>query len=140
MGMFDYLRCDYKLPINGANQRMYQTKDTPEQFLDLYVIDENGNLLHEDYEIEDHSDPNAEGLMRFAGCMTRINKHLVNEDFTGEIRFYTPAVPFDKDIEDCGWIEFSAYFVGGLLKHLEFIENIASSPQPSLTQTETDNP
>lgn len=115
MGMFDDLRCDYPLPAAGANALRYQTKDTPAQWCDLYVIDADGQLLHEQYDTEDRSDPNAEGLMRFAGCMTRVSKRLVPvTDFTGEIRFYGG---------DCDWVEFSSYFVGGKLQSVTLIED-----------------
>ena len=38
MGFFDYLRCEVPLPVNGANALDYQTKDTPAQLMDHYVI------------------------------------------------------------------------------------------------------
>lgn len=120
MGMFDYLTCEYPLPIKGANKYSYQTKDTPAQYLDNYLIDKDGQLWHEDYDIEDRSNHNAKGFKRFIGCMTKVNKRLVKEDFTGEIRFYTISEFGDKKYF---WIEFSSYFVNGKLKHLELLIN-----------------
>ena len=35
----------------------------------MHEIREDGSLWREEYDIEDHSDPNAEGLERFTGCM-----------------------------------------------------------------------
>lgn len=64
MGMFDYLQCKYPLPNAGDNDLEYQTKDTPAQFLDRYEIRVDGSLRHLDYDIEDKSDPNAEGFAR----------------------------------------------------------------------------
>jgi hypothetical protein len=61
MGMFDDLRCEYPLPAEGANALSYQTKDTPAQWMELYIIGADGRLMHEEYDTEDHSDPNAEG-------------------------------------------------------------------------------
>lgn len=107
MGMFDYLRCHYPLPWEGATALEYQTKDTPAQYLDQYEIRADGTLWHKDYDIEDHSDPNAEGLRRIFGMMTRVNERWEPEALTGEIVFYA------------GDFEFSAYFVGGKLRHLE---------------------
>lgn len=106
MGMFDELRCAYPLPADGANDLEYQTKDTPAQWIDRYEIDKEGNLLHEQYDTEDHSDPN-----------TRVNKRLVRvDDFTGEIRFY--------DMPAAGeWIEFSSYFIGGKLQSVTLIRD-----------------
>lgn len=56
MGMFDDIKCKYPLPLNGANDLVYQTKDTPAQFLDKYEIREDGTLWHENYDIEDQSE------------------------------------------------------------------------------------
>lgn len=129
MGMFDDLRCKYPLPLAGANDLVYQTKDTDAQFLDMYEIREDGTLWHEVYDIEDHSergewkkqnpgqDP-PEGLETFMGCMARVNKQWKQVVFTGEIRFY---ISTGKD--HSGWIEWSAYFVNGHLLELHLIEN-----------------
>jgi len=91
MGMFDWIRCEYPLPDepNGASLR-FQTKDTPNQMLDEYRIDANGELWVKTYDIEDRSDPNAEGLQRLYGVMTRVNEREERvTDFTGTIEFYT---------------------------------------------------
>lgn len=122
MGLFDYLHCKYPLPVDGANALEFQTKDTDAQYMDHYEIREDGSLWHEDYDTEDHSDPNAKGLMRFAGCQARVNKRWTPEKYTGEISFGTSWQddPFD------GWVEFSAYFVNGQLSQLHLIENRAA--------------
>lgn len=109
MGLFDYLRCNYPLPVEGAELLEYQTKDTPAQWMDQYEIRADGTLWHENYDTEDRSDPNAEGFDRLFGCMTRVNKRWEPVLLTGEIVFYA---------ED---IEFSAYFVGGKLMRLEML-------------------
>lgn len=121
MGMYDELRCDYPLPAEGANGLEFQTKDTPAQFCDQYVIDKDGQLLHEQYDVEDHSDPQAEGIWRLVGSMTRVNKRLVPvSDFTGEIRFY--------DLLDFGgWIEFSSYFIDGKLQSVQLLKDSRST-------------
>jgi hypothetical protein len=116
MGMFDYLKCDYKLPIDGVENEVWQTKSTPAQFLDNYEIRRVGTLWHEEYDIEDRSDPNATGLMRFKGSLTKVNKRWVYEEkFTGEIVFYT--------IKDNKFINVSAYFHNGTLKELHVLNN-----------------
>jgi len=122
MGMFDDLRCEYPLPVPGANDLSYQTKDTPAQWCDLYVIRKDGTLCHEQYDEEDHSDPNAEGFMRFVGSAARVNKRLVPvENFTGEIRFYDLPEPGE-------WIEFSSYFVAGKLQSVNLIKDTRAQP------------
>ena len=119
MGMYDEIQCKYPLPVEGANAHNFQTKDTPAQFLDHYEIREDGTLWHEVYDIEDHSDPKAEGIAAFMGCMTRVNNRWIQEtDFTGEICFYDSC-----GADHTGWIEFSTYFVKGQLKQLEIITN-----------------
>jgi hypothetical protein len=42
MGMFDELRCHYPLPVRGANDLLFQTKDTKQQLMDLYEIRDDG--------------------------------------------------------------------------------------------------
>ncbi|MFZ9812193.1 MAG: hypothetical protein ACO3DD_03800, partial [Burkholderiaceae bacterium] len=64
MGMFDYLKCKYPLPGVGDNDLQYQTKDTPAQMIDHYEIRAAGSLWHLNYDIEDRSDPNAQGIAR----------------------------------------------------------------------------
>lgn len=107
MGMFDYLKCSYKLPFKGLRGVEFQTKDTPSQYLDHYEIRKDGTLWHEIYDIEDKSDPNAEGLARFFGCASRVNNRWEQVAITGEVVFYASDY------------EFSAYFVNGQLKQLE---------------------
>lgn len=120
MGMYDELRCHYPLPVDGANTLLFQTKDTDAQYLDLYEIRADGTLWHEEYDVEDQSDPNATGFFRFVGCATRINKRWVPDSMTGEIRFYTSRTA--GRIND-SWIEFSAYFVDGRLRELHTIRD-----------------
>lgn len=114
MGLFDNLICKYKLPID-LKYKLFQTKDTPAQFLDMYEIREDGTLWHNCYDIEDRSDPNAEGIERLIGSMTRVNQRWEQvKDFIGEIRFYTE---YDKK-----WIEFSSYFVDGQLNQIHLVK------------------
>lgn len=106
MGMYDDLRCHYPLPVAGANAREYQTKDTPSQLLNKYEITAEGVLRHQEWDAD-------EGLK---------SEWIGHPDFTGEVRFY--------DLKDCGgWIEFSAYFVNGLLKELHLISDTTAAKQ-----------
>ena len=111
MGMFDYLKCKYPLPGAGDNDREYQTRDTPAQMIDHYEIRADGSLWHLDYDIDDRSDPNAQGIARLVGMLGRVNERWEPVPFTGEIRFYHYAS------ETC-CTEFSAYFVNGMLNFL----------------------
>lgn len=117
MGMFDYLTCNAPLPVPGFEGHRWQTKSL-ECDLDNYEIREDGTLWHEEYDIEDRSDPNAEGFHRFRGMLTRGNKQWEQcFGFTGEILFYDVV---DRE-HNTGWIEFSAYFVAGTLKELHCV-------------------
>ena len=124
MGMFDYMKCKYPLPGAGDNNREYQTKDTPAQFLDNYEIRADGSLWHLDYDIEDRSDPNAEGLARLVGRLSRVNERWEPVPFIGEIRFYRYVSETDN-------AEFSAYFVNGMLN---FLTPIGKEPISVKTQ------
>jgi len=128
MGMFDYLRCHYPLPVEGANALEFQTKDTDAQYMDKYEIREDGMLWHADYDTEDRSDQNAEGFARLFGLATRVNERWAFEPMTGEIVFYTSKT---GNYKDGSWVEFSAYFVDGKLRELHVIEDKA--PNSSYT-------
>lgn len=120
MGMFDYLRCRMPLPVPGANDLEFQTKDTWAQYMDQYEIREDGTLWHQTYDTEDRSDQKAEGLDALLGCATRVNERWERDQQTGEIRFY-------HYFSDRGtMIDFSAYFVKGQLKHMETISDGAA--------------
>jgi hypothetical protein len=135
MGMFDYIRCKYPLPVEGANALEYQTKDTPRQWCDQYEIREDGTLWFRDYDVEDRSElalwkkanPGAEPTEEmknspskaFMGSMTSVNHRWIHESgFTGELRFYTfPIQP------TTGWIEWTADFKEGRTREIVLVEH-----------------
>lgn len=105
------------------NERDYQTKDTPEQYCDLYEIRKDGMLWHQCYDIVGNDDVDAWkkehpgetiplGDLKYHTCMSdeRGNKRWVPASFTGELCFY------DCIGDKCeGWIEFVANFQDGKL-------------------------
>ena len=108
MGMFDW--------VEWEGQR-YQSKDTPNQLLDEYRIDENGVLWVEEYDAEWVRD---EGL--FGGSIKQSNhRWRPCEEFSGKMRFY-------RENRDRGgwnmdaWTEFEAEFKCGLMINLQLIE------------------
>jgi hypothetical protein len=130
MGMFDDIRCKYPLPIEGACELPYQTKDTDAQFLDQYEITEKGELIHQTYTVEDRSKrglwekenpgkevpPELTGFDAFIGCMARNSTGWKTEnDFFGKIVFYERIVKGDVNDEDSGWLEWSAKIADGKL-------------------------
>lgn len=127
MGMYDQVKCLYPLSVEGANERDYQTKDL-NCFLDNYEIREDGRLWHQEYEVEDHSDPNAEGWRRLSGMMTRVEKRWEPCAYTGEIRFYDSI---EKTHPYRGWIEWSAYFHHGTLKELHLVKHELPENEPA---------
>ena len=136
MGMFDDLRTEFPLPRwKRQFQRVkFQTKDTPAQFLDEYVIRKDGTLWHQEYDTEDHSEAGLwkkahpgkrlpkrlrTGLAGLCGCMTRVNRRWRKVKFDGEIQFYRSVIEHGQagqsKVLDHGWVCFSAYFVAGKL-------------------------
>lgn len=109
MGLFDYVEVEMDLPgLPDSFTPEFQTKSFDPSYLDHYRIDEDGVLWHQSYDIEDRSDPNAEGLRRFMGMATRVNKrwHRV-PTFTGEVNFY------DFDHETDEWFEYMVFVENG---------------------------
>lgn len=107
MGMYDNLKCKRPLPLKNASEYVFQTKDL-DCMMDQYEIREDGTLWHEAYEVRvEETDEAPLGMW-----LHRDNKRWEHISLTGEIRFY--------DYSDGGdWVEFSAYYVNGELKHLE---------------------
>jgi hypothetical protein len=95
MGMFDYLKCEYPLPVEGFEGRLFQTKDTPEQSLDHYVIKEDGTLWHYGFDAK--------------GWGAAANARLRREPFTGDIEFHG----FKNTDDSTGWVSFWVSFYVG---------------------------
>ncbi len=128
MGMFDTIRFEVPLPdLPDPSGREFQTKDF-DCLLDEYRVTAEGRLQHEEYEVEDRSDPNAEGFYRLIGMMTRVNQHWVDSDFTGDILFYGDdhtgtlmAINLQTGEDEFHpgprpeWYEYLAHFDGGRL-------------------------
>lgn len=117
MGMFDNVRCDYPLPVEGCQGRLYQSKDTPAQFLDSYEIRADGTLWHQAYDIEDKSNlarwsaehpgetPPAELMTvenSYFGSLARVNTRWEYlSDFSGEVRI--SCIPLKRAATGWGW-------------------------------------
>ncbi len=115
MGMFDDLRVvDYPLP-GGVVRDHFQTKSLL-CALDQYEVRADGSLWHEDYDIEDRSDPNATGIARLRGLLTPVNKRWVRVDFTGRLEFHD----WDKDTHE--WFSFVAHMEDGKVRRIERVE------------------
>ena len=106
MGMFDqvyYRGCEY------------QTKDTPEQMLDNYKIEqdpESGRwyLWHEEYDAEWIEEDSL-----FGGSIKQSNQRWVRcNEFDGEIRFYYYRTDEDQE-------EYQALFMDGCMLKIKLI-------------------
>jgi hypothetical protein len=124
MGMFDNIKCEYKLPIDGLQDEIFQTKDF-ECLLDTYTITKDGKLIL--HEIEMIPVPEEErpyygkpewndknGLYKFFGSLKSIPIGDKFIDHTGKIRFYTSLKK--------GWVEFEAKFFDGILQDIQIVE------------------
>lgn len=132
MGLFDEIVCNMPLPDKPewvADGHVFQTKSfDPRQ--EMYEIRSDGTLWMERYEIEDHSDPNATGLMRFAGMATRVNKRFERlADFDGAVCFYDSG-------PNGAWVEFKAVFVDGVVVKLV---NVSEPPEEEAGDFEGEN-
>jgi hypothetical protein len=106
MGMFDYVH---------YQGREYQSKDTPEQGLDNYRIEQDAEsgewyLWYEDY---DASWEENDGL--FGGSIKRSNLRWVRcDDFDGLIRFYHYRTEEDQE-------EYKALFMDGRMLKIKLV-------------------
>lgn len=105
MGMYDYLKCEYPLPRPEMQDRIFQTKDTPSQFLDIYVITAEGKLCEPSYDLGWKEDPEA----FFGFGFERENHELRELDFSGTIIFYD----FEVDGDFATLVDFEALFDRG---------------------------
>ena len=73
MGLFDEVHCNHEL-FGVHKGETHQTKDLNwlGGALEEYEITPSGRLEYLEYNVEDRSDPNAEGWQRLTGAMTRI--------------------------------------------------------------------
>lgn len=127
MGMFDYLKCKYPLPLPTAQNLSFQTKSLDCE-LGLYEIRPDGTLWREMFDISSEvAEPVVNGLGIATGPQY-VNRRLEQiVDFSGGVDFYSM---WDEDHIncaqcDCGWVEFKAVFVQGKLQTIGIEQNRA---------------
>lgn len=108
MGMFDYVKHE---------GRLYQTKDTPDQYMTVYRI-VNGRLLGDEWHVEEvpkserpHPDAPDDDIRSLFGCMRRV---VDKADIDLEWHGYIDMVPDDGSGGD-----YRAKFTDGTL--VEFV-------------------
>ena len=106
---------------------VFQTKSFKLPAMNLYSVDENGNLKVRRSESEWHEgDPNGESISDRLGYCKETESWWENSDFSGCIEFYESYhhpdldVNLDPDFEigkwyTLGWIEYRAFFKHGKL-------------------------
>ncbi len=129
MSMFDTVRCHYSLPVPAVQDCVFQTKSFDAPFDEDYTLRADGTLWHTEYDIEDRSDPNATGLWRMVGMMTRVNLREVPFPFSGEIDFYTDYGRRRSNGMGSGWVVFRATVEQGTLRTLAVVEHEPSEEE-----------
>jgi hypothetical protein len=106
MGLFDSVRCHYPLPDLDDQDLEYQSKTTPAQSLDRYVITPDGRLLHEAYDTRLEETPAAP----FGFYLHRENLRWEAVDFRGQLEIHTAV-----DLPDgrWRWCSYLLWFKGG---------------------------
>jgi hypothetical protein len=115
MGLFDTVTCKYKEMPKEHQELVYQTKSLYSA-LDKYLIDEEGKLFIEQFEIITKKNPDydPDKFLSFEEIQEKVNKEWIERPITDTIVFYA---------SDGVWIEYSAAYVKGELVHFEQIES-----------------
>jgi hypothetical protein len=114
MGMYDEVICEYPLPNKTDDDLLFYSRSTPAQMLDLYRVQADGTLWHEDYDIEDQSDRSLPGILGVAGIMTPVNKRWARCDFSGEISIC--------QYRRINYIEYKLTFIDGMIANAKIID------------------
>lgn len=124
MSIYDYLTCEYPLPVEGANDRKYQTKFADDPYLDTYKITKNCRLLRL-YRTGTEKNPayaaypkSNDGMNRKARLLHFINKppeFLAFHEEWREVNYRGWLYFYDMELN------FLARFEEGMLKSLKQI-------------------
>lgn len=119
MGMFDLVRCKYKLPDPEVQDAEFQTKDIDccsGGTMSDYEITEDGRLIHKKYEYRERERKKDGSWWDNFPCIERIDDslELIDQNFHGYFVFYTRAN--DK------WYEYQAKFTDGKIVEIKRIQ------------------
>tara|TARA_B100000287_G_C20263045_1_gene634819 strand:- start:25 stop:600 length:576 start_codon:yes stop_codon:yes gene_type:complete len=116
MGMFDYLKCEYSLPLTEEIK-----KELPEQdWSTINFQTKSFDCALDNYMIEDDGQIYVEKLDRFInnkGELQESSTGIERVEWSGEVNFYFDFFKEDYDI----WIEFKALVWKGELKEIELL-------------------
>ena len=110
MGMFDEVRLKIKIPWPEVQDSLWQSKDTPRQYLDTYEIREDGSLWREEYDERCEDDKDSP----YGIAIYHDNKRWVPEPWDGELEVHEFV---QHEGRSSGWsysIQF--WFRGGQVK------------------------
>src|SRR5437899_5005427 len=111
MGLYDHVRCRYRLPDPEAQDLDFQTKSMPAPYLDNYEVTEDGRLVREarDSRPEDSLESPLEAV-------THRDLRWQPVDFRGELEIHT----FEEDPEGkMRWYSYLLWFKDGRLADLQ---------------------
>lgn len=130
MGMFDYVKCECPLP-EGVPEWVkpdieFQTKDTPAQYMEIYVITAEGRLIHQSvkYETVPENERPYWGkpewksdFMKAAGCVRSVPTGDVDTQFHGDLSFgcSSNSAPYK-------FCDFVARFTNGQLEYIKLVK------------------
>lgn len=127
MGMFDSIECNYPLPLplevvdilpDIYNQE-FQTKDL-ENLLDLYYLNEDGNLFWRKRKYEWKDDDSS----FLKGYMDVVSEETVRQDFHGILNFYCYETVYSSEDRNSGIdvsIDYLAKFTNGKIENIEVL-------------------
>lgn len=123
MGMFDYIKCEAPLPETpvAPPSNIFQTKDTPDQYMTIYTITADGCLTWRPYHMEEvpkaeRPYPDDDGILGLRGCMRRVESQPERLDYHGDIEFY------EGDHKNGSWWEYRARFTNGKLERIDLVD------------------
>jgi hypothetical protein len=131
MGMFDYIKCEMPLPETpeappfNDGPGLFQTKDTPDQYMTTYTITADGKLTWRPYEMgtvppEERRYPDPSDPMHWVGSMRRIEQEPEAIPFHGDIEFGTISLHRGRYVGG-NW-EYLARFTEGVCKEIKLVE------------------
>jgi len=129
MGLFDYIVCEYKLPMTESllelskdklQNETYQTKDLI-CCMSTYKIKEDGYLwiVKNEYEYK-KGNPNSDSIFGQMGQMNVVKSWEEKTEHTGEVNFYSSFI--ENEYENDYFVEYKALFFKGKLVELNLIK------------------
>ena len=112
MGLYDNVRCRYRLPDPEAQDLEFQTKSIPAPYLNNYEITEDGRLLLQAYDERWEDAPDSPS----GSVMHQDNVRWEPVNFRGELEIHT----IEDDPEgNMRWYSYLLWFKDGRVADLQ---------------------